>query len=430
MASPTWAQAWAQMRASKNILEQTMAFGRRNATNFIGLEDTHTQALLADVAQASAAATSVGSARGNINAILRSSSTILTPHLQTLGKVINSPKTSTAGIIDDLYDYMIAQAPDETLNARDFVRGAVVLGGANAGNGSAYRVLVDDRNYPLDAGHGDVITMECIRDGNTGTDLGREVFESRGRSVGPDELEREGTGRGSGFRGELAARNADDSLLNNPTFETFGGTAAVPTSLASWTLGGGLAIGNLEINQVNFYRGAVREPTPGALRVKATGTLAQALTVRRTQLDPKQPYYLQVAWNREVHGATGTLILRYGARTATVVIAAQTGWQILRIAQTQDAWPDFATEQNLDIVLDWTRTAGDLLLDDVVFAPYISWDGHWIIPVGGSTPFLRGDTISFTDTVSDTEGTMQRWFWRAFQRHLPSVAGGTETIVD
>ena len=239
-------------------------------------------------------------------------------------------------------------------------------------------------------------------------------------------MELEESGRGSGLVLPVPTRSADDSLLINPSFSDYSGTAAVPTEITGWTPG---TIGDFDIDTTNYYRAATLEATPAALVFTATDNISQALSVKGTTLDPFTPYYLQLAYNRQVNGDAGTLEIHLGAQSSSVVLAAQTGWNILRLAIGTKNWFKNFNENSLDVNIIWTRTGGTgLLIDDVVFAPYTNYDGAWVCPVGGATPFLRRDIGTFTDT--ETGAIIARWIWRAFGRYLPGASGGAETEAD
>jgi hypothetical protein len=56
-------------------------------------------------------------------------------------------------------------------------------------------------------------------------------------------------------------------------------------------------------------------------------------------------------------------------------------------------------------------------------------DGCYYAVVGGSTPFLKEDVFTFTDT-GGTSAIINYWLWRAFGRFLPHNASAGETWAD
>jgi hypothetical protein len=317
-----------------------------------------------------------------------------------------------------------------SVNSREFAFGAPAAGGANQGNGTILRLNVDEDGFDIEDRWAEAYRAECVQDQNTGTAVHEEVFEVRGAAARRDMLQLES---GSGTIQRVAALSSKSSgLIGNASFSLFAGTAAVPASVTDWT-SDGLATGDgseYVMDLVNFYRSTHGE-TSTALRIKVSRQFSQRIDLRGTRLDPKVPHLMQLAWNREVGGATGTLTIRMGAQSAAVVAAGQLGWQLLRTPLTSAAWYKGFDEQNLDIRVEWVRTAGELLVDDVVFAPGTKVAGGWLWIVGGSTAFLKDDVFTWTDTeLASTGAKVQRALWRAGLGYLPSNKVGAETWAD
>ena len=86
-----------------------------------------------------------------------------------------------------------------------------------------------------------------------------------------------------------------------------------PTAITSWTSSVTVNSTNYSFDSANVYRDFIGAGTAYAVNVKVTANLTQRLTVRGTRLNVGVPYFLQVAWNRQVGTASGTLLARMGA---------------------------------------------------------------------------------------------------------------------
>ncbi|HBY62161.1 MAG TPA: hypothetical protein DEH78_20265, partial [Solibacterales bacterium] len=208
-------------------------------------------------------------------------------------------------------------------------------------------------------------------------------------------------------------------------FSQYSGTEAVPTAITDWTVT--TSISNFELDSTNYYRDFVGDTTPRSLRIKANDTVTQNFNVGKARFNPFTPYYLQIAYNRQVYSGDGTLTITLGSRTTNVVLAAQTGWNVLRMPIGQNNWHSRWNQENAGVAIALSsRTTGSVLVDDVVLVPYDNFDGSWYAIVGGSTPFLRKDKANWTDTA--TEGAIVQYFlWRFFNGYLPHTTGGSVT---
>lgn len=428
MATPTRAEVQSQWSNAVALLKATKNFGISNSPNWIGLEDTAIQSLESELSDEIASA--IFARRTDLQNVLANSSDLQRPHLKSYAvHILRSPElTDPQLILNRLYQDFI----DNTLrvNSRQFTFGtpSAITG---TGNGVIFRLTKDENNFDLEAQHPDLKTAECIRDQNSGASKFEEVFEIRGQTPGKDAL----AVSGSGLVAEIRAVSARDSQLLNPSFSTFVGTSGTPTTITNWTSSITVS-GNYTMEQLtaNVYRGFPGDTTPTALRIKATATLSQKISLRGYSVDPAIPHVLQLAYNREIGSATGTLLVRMGNVNTSVAISAQTGWNILRVPSSfgQNNWFKNFDEQDLDISIEWTRTAGDIIIDDVLFVQMTKFDGSWyvILPdTSTSTPFLRGDKSTWSDTAANENG-IQYWLWRGFDRYLPSATGGSVTFAD
>lgn len=439
MASPTEAEIITQFRAAVDILDEQLNWTRDNATNLIGLIDTLEQAMEGDWIED--LADGLRSIRSFNDAALRQHEPLLLPILRAWGRIMQTPEETTGALVARLYDRFIATG--DRIASRQFTYGAAAAGGGNAGNGTLLRVTRDGRGFDLEACHAEVKTWDCVQDANTRAFRHEEQFQVRGQKLFPDAL----SVTGSGLLETINAKSARDSLLLNPSFSQFSGTATAPTAITSWT-------SSIAVNAANYqfitgaagaaiYRDFVSDTTPYALDVLATANLSQALSVRGTQLDPSVPHLLQVAWNRELGAASGTVTFRMGAQSTAVVVAAQLGWQTTLVPTVfgTNSWYRSFDEQDLDIRIEWARTAGTIRFDDVLFLPMELIDGLYYAPIGGTVPFLREDTFSTTDT--EIGAVIQTWVWRMLGDdpkligvnpgpvgYLPSAVGAGITIAD
>jgi len=429
MASPTRAEVITQFQNAAKLLKITKDFAITGPDDWASVEDTYVQSLETDYhPEATSAITSL---RAGLNSVLSSGRILLDPVMSLWGQLIGAPETDSQEIINALYDDFIANA--DTLQSRQFVFAAPAAGGGNAGDGSLFRLTVDEQNLDLEAGWPEAQKAECIAD-QTQED-GRkhqELFRFTGSTVGRDDVAFSGTSA-SGLVAEMntiAARSTGDgrSLLTNGSFDSLEGIVAAPTGIPGWSSNVAIGTANYEFDDTNFYHNKLSpDETIHALRIKSTSITSQHLAGEGIELAEDVPLYLQLAWNRQVYGATGNLTIRLGSHTATVAVAAQAGWQVLSLPINQNMWYRNFTQDDLSVEVDWTSAGGELLVDDVILTPWQPFGGSWYLLIGGQTPFQSGDVFTWTDSV--TEAVIQYWLWRAYGRYLPHSAGAP-TIAD
>lgn len=424
MATPTEAEIQTQISNAVKILEETRKYGQTNAQNWVALEDVLIQSLESDFA--GQVLSQVGSMRGNLSSILSAAPSLLEPLFRTYAKFMQVPETDAQGIFDRLYKRFV----DNTLRvtSRQYTYGTPTAAAGNAGNGVILRNTKDEENFDIENETPDAKSAVCIADHNTGAEKHEEVFEIRGQDRSFDELERRG--RGSGLKAIVRAVSARNSLLINPSFSQ-GTITTTGGDITGWTSNVAVNSTNYAFDTTNFYRGFPGDVAPQALQINVSAVLTQKLSVRNLSIDPKRPHFLQVAYNRQVGAAGGTLVIRMGAQSTSISVSTQTGWNLARVPSTfpsSAAWYKNFDEQDLDIAIEWTRTAGNILVDDVVFVPMEKFGGTYYVVVGGSTPFLKGDTFTWSDTAVGS--VLQEWFHRAFERYLPSATGLAVTWPD
>jgi len=335
------------------------------------------------------------------------------PSLRDYGRIMQVPETDADGLFGRLYDYFVAGS--KTVQSRAITFGSVTAGGSNVGTGTINRLTKDENNFDIEATNVEVKTLKCIYDANSQTEEGEEVFEIRGIEASKDGLET----LGSGLVGNIAAVSArtSEQLIDNASFETY--SASATPRFTSWTLTSGTTPTQ---DTTNYYRIMPGTSTGDAASFGANALLTQELQVRGTKLNPGVPYYLQVAYNRQVGAFSGDLKIGLGNTTKTVSLAAQTGWNILRLDLGTGLWFKTFNKQDLAVTIQVLNYAsGTLLVDDVILCPMTQADGAYYTAVGGATPFLRSDSFTFTDT-GGTSAILQYWFWRVFGRYLPHAS--------
>ena len=157
--------------------------------------------------------------------------------------------------------------------------------------------------------------------------------------------------------------------------------------------------------------------------------------MRGTKLDPNTPYLLAVVWNRAVGSGSGTLVLRMGAANVSVAVAAQTGWNVTLVPGAtlgQSNWYRQFAQDDMAIDIQWTRTSGNILFDDVLFIPMTQFEGCYYAALPASTatytPWRLRDTYTWADRATDSK--IQRHFWRSGLGYLPHSLGSSISVAD
>lgn len=422
----TEAEAIAQLRGVVKIYDRVRAFVEDNAEGFVVLE--RDLALVLDDKFGKTIANQISEARASLSTFLGTAPSVITTALQawcdTLSGASLAPQTDAATMIAKLYKRMVESG--DRVQSRDFTFGTPAADGGNVGDGVIHRLTVDAEGYDLEGGHVQELVAEV------GTDQGlqtskkhKPIFTVTPEPAALDQCERRGTGSPTTW----TSVDGGDSLLTNGSFDTFGGTAGALTSISGWTPG---TLSNFTIDDgVNYYRGhgADASTTKRALIFGANDSIVQSIATAGVSFSETTPYYLQCAYNRQVGGTDGTLTLALGAVTASVVLAAQTGWNILKIALGTGNWYKNFKEQDLDIrvVLSGAATFG-LRVDEVLLSAFLPFNGGWYLPIGGATPHLLGDKFTWSDMA--VESIMQYWIARCFDQlilpHAASAVGVTE----
>lgn len=355
-------------------------------------------------------------------------------------------ETDPVAILSRIYKHFISTS--KTVQSRN-ITFATPAAGSNIGTGVINRLTVDAYGYNIEACHVEAKRAECIQSAQTGTPPGEEVFQFRGSTRAVDQVPLMTTSNATGgsagsFR--IAAVSGRNSLLANPSFENYSGASASGgqvtsiTTLSSWITGSGVYTGlQLDGRAGKYYRTYQGVTTPYALVMTTPDYIYQTSDVNNIQFAPNNPYYFQVAYNREIGLATGLLTITLGNSTSSVTLAAQTGWNILRLTLDRRIWPhnftattqDATSSSLLTIKIQWSGGTGSLYIDEALLYPMTLFDGHWYCIAGGQTNFVADnhDVFTWTDTFaagtnnSWDVGIIQTWLWRSYGAYLPSTTG-------
>jgi hypothetical protein len=369
--------------------------------------------------------------RGGVNSLILSAPALLDECIRTYGEAISAPEKDALSILKRMDDWFVANG--YTIQARNISYGTPAAGGGNVGDGVLNILSKDENNFNIENINPDSWTARCVQDVAGGATKHEEVFELYSREREVDEIQIVGAGFKSFVRG-WSGRDTEQ-YVSNPSFESYEGTAITAlTSITDWTVG---TIGNFTLSETaaDIYRDYEGITTPRSVKISATDYMEQALSIKRTAFDQNTPWYCQLAWNRELYTASGTLQITLGGVTASVVAAAQTGWQILRIVLGQNNWPKKWNTTDPKVRVDWTRTGGTIAIDDFMLVPMTNIDGLWCCPVGGRTKWLApkaagvADVYTWTNALVGSDSIIQYWLNKAYRRQLPHTTGAP-TITD
>lgn len=445
MSDPSRSQIESAWAIWYKILNQARLYGNITAsTNLLTLLDTATQNARGDYIDE--IGNVLQSFRANASGLVAGGTAAagarvwLKQYCKSVIGRLNVDSASDADLWEELYRYMI----DNNLRV-DSRRLNYGNASQNIGTGTVQivRLTRDDFNFFIESGFADNKRITCISDQNTGSSQGNETWQVVGQARARDELQRSG----SGFVSTFAGMTPDDSLLTNPAFRTFGGTAGAtaPTSLSGWTSDISYNSTNFGIDQTNVFRTIPSDGTPGSLVIKASTRLTQKLTVRGTDINRFRPHLMAIVWNRQVNSASGTLTARMGSIATSVAVSAQTGWQVTTVPSPigQAAWYRNFYQNDMQVEVQWAQTGGTgLLLAEVLFLPAYFFDSlwYWILPsstAAWSAPKVK-DEFLIIDSEPLTGGVNQRWNARAalglgVAQHggmLPHSSGSSITWAD
>ena len=162
MAIPTTNEAIATLKAAVDMLEELDQFANANSPNLVGLQDTLINSLTGDNAAGILAnGDAMRSAIAGQLTPSRDRST-LTPCFSDFMAAILIPSSSLGENLVQFRAWMIANS--QTLNSRGMGFGTIAVGGSNVGTGTISRITVDNQAIPLEGGHAELKSFECIAD--------------------------------------------------------------------------------------------------------------------------------------------------------------------------------------------------------------------------------------------------------------------------
>ena len=439
MATPTKAELWNQIAHACRLINEHWKWCVSNTRNFLADSDSFQQVFEGNHISATQNALSLF--RSQLGALLLNGRSFLEPLLMELARTgYSSVEDSIDTMLVDIFDGMVLAT--ETILNRAWTfggSGIATADGGNNGTGKVYRLTKDADQYNIESGSltGGIIKFLCQSDRHHGLEEGNEEFAVFGSGRRPfDQLD---LGTCTEGKGIISATRAHDGILVNPSFDTFtSATGSSPysltdaNSLPGWTFT--TSYTNAVIDTTTYYR---REPgnTIGhSLKFTASDTITQRLVDAAANIDPSAPVMFLVRYNRQVGAFTGDLTIACGALTATIALAAQTGWNDLICGYNTDhnAWyKNFMSDvsgQGTLVTVTVARTGGSLYVDEIVLIQPKMFDGRWYLVTAGGTDYLRDDSFTFTDSVANT-GIMQYWISRLFGRYMPHAAAG-ETYSD
>ncbi len=423
---PTEAQVQTSIGDVVRILEHLDRYINTNSQNFAAQENTlesnigPNTFLFAEQVLAAAARF-----RGGLVSTEQLGRSMLIPLLRDYGRVRDFPETDVATILTRLQRDLFDRG--QSVASRQFTYGAITSTTASAGDGVMNRLTVDKYGDDIENTFAESVVAECVDDEHSGASEHEERFEFRGQALGEDPLDLQGSGRTQ----IIKSLSAVDSLefLQNPSFsDNAVGALTTSDTIPGWTVSIG-AITDFTIDDATsgqIYRDSDGDTAPKSMLFETNGSLTQNFNNRRIQLVPDIPMYLQVAYRPNTITA-GTLALRLGNQTATVLITTATsGWNVLRMTIGLGQWFRVFNQEDPVVGVAMTGSNGSIWVDDIVMARYQPFNGIWYAPVGGATPFLRDDQFSWSHTngnrVSGTQGLVQHWLWRLFNTYLPHLS--------
>lgn len=387
----------------------------------------------------------VTSTRNRIDGALRESAAAMDSCLRMYAQVLsNVPEIDAQSIISRLYDDAIAN--NKRVTSRGFLFGAYTNVGSPVGTGVIYRNNKDENGLAIENQHADTKNARCISDASSGA-AGRneEVFEVRGSQASRDSLALSGSG--ARITAAAISARASAQLMQNPSFSTVGGTATVPTSIPGWT-------SSVTVNAANYqfldgsvggtvspavqgsiiYRDFPGDSIPYALQCLNTAgwSLTQSLEVNRPNLSTSTPYFLSFAFKKSASNADGTLTLSLGGSTISTTSLSSapyndTAWHVVVLGDTigvpgRANWYKNFNAANLTMTISRQGSSvGTITIDDVIFAPMVSFDGSWYTFLGGSTQWKRYDQYTWADSSdSFAQSQIQTWLWRSYGRYYPA----------
>jgi hypothetical protein len=402
-----------------------------NASTLLTAYDAYKDALNGD--RAAQAAVRVEEAIASYSASYDQLKEAADLHLTDMNTVMNLPEELSPDD-DEFWEELrkYGDANSKTIQARELDTTTLVLASAaGTGDGTVAWLFTDEYANEIEAIRLNGITVECVEDQNSSTEVGREEFKIY------YGLSREGflEESGNGVVGELTSKagSGGENLLLNSSFEQLAdnGSLTAPDNVPNWTWSGTEST-DLEFDAVNFHKSSPEEIENGtsySLIVKASGTLSQKLSTNRAKLDFSRPYYPRFFYNRQVGSATGSFIAHMGTETKSVTLASETGWNEVVFPLDEKLWPSNFNEDDVDFKVVFTVTGGELLVDGFEWSPMEAWGRHWFYVGAGATDFLIGKKFTATPALTGSEGKVGKMLSDLYGQYM-KAATSTPSVAD
>jgi hypothetical protein len=431
----TFANAFAQFGKVAKIVDEVQKFGSANTPNLLDMLDGLTTILDGEftpsmpdrVRRAVLGPVAGGLTRSTLRQMFRPA---ILEMLRAIGSSALTPDASVSDAIAlrEIRQYMEDNA--QLIKSRNMTFDTSAAG-STTGTGAISRLTVDKDSNNLECTGAESKVFYCDVDQNSpGGQKHNEEFEFRFSDADPTGLQWVGTGGVTRIR-SLHAKS--HNLLVNPSFET--GALSDGTALASmgqltgWDVATA-ANWKTRSSAAYVYRGFAPAPasvTFWGLECIASDSIAQVVKNENpgAQFSRETPYHAQVAWQRR-GSATGTLTFHLGSQSVAVDISTgvNDAWNVLQIPLTSARYYDNFKEADLDVkVVVSSLATGTVVIDDVVIAPMTNLDGTWWAVTGGATPWMLGDTLTFSGDSQGTATILAYWLWRAYGDLVVAMRG-------
>lgn len=165
--------------------------------------------------------------------------------------------------------------------------------------------------------------------------------------------------------------------------------------------------------------------TGGYVGQNVTTTITQTISSNGGSLEAARAYFSRLACNRSNYTGVGTVTAQVGSRSWSLFLNSQSGYQPLSppLSSPTDAtngpnlwFPNFDTN-SFSVTFSVSIGLGSILLDDFTWGPFSNVANKLLWVGGGSTNFLYGDTITFTDSEpvgGSLVGKTNHWISRLY----------------
>lgn len=423
---PTRPELIDQLKDAVDYLEEAQKFGHLNTKNLLELEEKIQNANKGRGASLRLEGTDA--ARAAFNDLVANPRAILDPVILRFGDFFKVPERDPEAIIrPHLFEDFLAAG--DTILSRGITFDLTPTS-AGVGDGELLRLVEDQDAVDIESIFVEKKKLECTDDANSGAPRNREIFSFKGETLEDDEIKRVGSGEDT----SLTSVDPTLSLFANSGFDIAEGPITAPTGIPSWDTGVVPVNGtNFEFDEsdagIYLPRQSAKQTRRSLVIKVAAVTLKQRLDLRRRSIVADVPIVLQLAFNREIGAAAGTLKITLGTATVTVILVGQLGWNRLRIPLgALTSWLEGFNVDTLTMEIDWSGGSGELRIDDLIIAPMTKIDANWWLLMPGRTPWLRKDTFETTDVFAGIDSKIQQWIWRAYpglylpHASVPSIA--------